>query len=238
MAGGFWRRRCVGTCARDDRGRRGCARYRGCVFQSRCQTCFDGCGNRTSRGCCFRSDKGRRLGFHRQLRTASTALGARTERRLSQRHSGLSRVRNLSRARRCADQAHRDAFGARTGQGHACGCFAGRDRAALSCFLRASHRGAHQAGIARDRLILDPGMGFFLGSNPDASLTMLRSIPQLKRAFGLPVLVSVSRKSFLRKITGRDAKDRALLPWPRSCSQLLRVRITSEPTIRPVCVTR
>ncbi|HEY4126330.1 MAG TPA: dihydropteroate synthase [Rhizomicrobium sp.] len=64
-----------------------------------------------------------------------------------------------------------------------------------------------QAGIARERLILDPGMGFFLGSNPDASLTMLRAIPQLKRAFGLPVLVSVSRKSFLRKITGREAKD-------------------------------
>lgn len=64
-----------------------------------------------------------------------------------------------------------------------------------------------QAGIARARLILDPGMGFFLGANPDASLTMLRAIPELKRAFGLPVLVSVSRKSFLRKITGREAKD-------------------------------
>jgi dihydropteroate synthase type 2 len=63
------------------------------------------------------------------------------------------------------------------------------------------------AGIARDRLILDPGMGFFLGSNPDASLAMLRELPQLRRAFGLPVLVSVSRKSFLRKLVGRDAKD-------------------------------
>jgi dihydropteroate synthase type 2 len=61
------------------------------------------------------------------------------------------------------------------------------------------------AGIDRSRLILDPGMGFFLGSNPDASLTMLRELPQLKRAFGLPVLVSVSRKSFLRRIAGRDA---------------------------------
>lgn len=64
-----------------------------------------------------------------------------------------------------------------------------------------------QAGIARDRLILDPGMGFFLGSNPDASLTMLRELPQLKRAFGLPLLVSVSRKSFLRTLTGRDARE-------------------------------
>jgi dihydropteroate synthase len=61
------------------------------------------------------------------------------------------------------------------------------------------------AGIARERLILDPGMGFFLGSNPDASITMLRALPQLKAAFGLPLLVSVSRKSFLRKIAARDA---------------------------------
>ena len=64
-----------------------------------------------------------------------------------------------------------------------------------------------QAGVDRARLILDPGMGFFLGSNPDASLTMLCAIPELKRAFGLPLLVSVSRKSFLRKITNRQARD-------------------------------
>ncbi len=54
------------------------------------------------------------------------------------------------------------------------------------------------AGIARARLILDPGMGFFLGSDPEASRTMLRRLPELKSSFGLPVLVSVSRKSFLR----------------------------------------
>lgn len=63
------------------------------------------------------------------------------------------------------------------------------------------------AGIARDRLILDPGMGFFLGANPEASLTVLRRLPELKAAFGLPVLVSVSRKSFLRAIAGRAPAD-------------------------------
>lgn len=60
-----------------------------------------------------------------------------------------------------------------------------------------------QAGIARDRLILDPGMGFFVGSDPENSLTLLRRLPELKARFGLPLLVSVSRKSFLRKLTGR-----------------------------------
>ena len=62
-----------------------------------------------------------------------------------------------------------------------------------------------RAGIARERLILDPGMGFFLSSRPEASLRVLAGLSRLKRAFGLPVLVSVSRKSFLAALTGRDA---------------------------------
>lgn len=63
------------------------------------------------------------------------------------------------------------------------------------------------AGIARERLILDPGMGFFLGANSDVSLAVLKRLPELKAAFGLPILISVSRKSFLRKMTGRDAGE-------------------------------
>ena len=63
------------------------------------------------------------------------------------------------------------------------------------------------AGIDRRRLILDPGMGFFLSSDPEASLTMLRRLPDLKRAFGLPILVSVSRKSFLRELTGTPPEE-------------------------------
>jgi len=65
------------------------------------------------------------------------------------------------------------------------------------------------AGIARDRLILDPGMGFFLGTDPQTSLTVLRHLPSLKARFALPLLVSVSRKSFLRRLTGRDAAGSA-----------------------------
>jgi dihydropteroate synthase type 2 len=61
-----------------------------------------------------------------------------------------------------------------------------------------------KAGIARERIVVDPGMGFFLGTNPETSFTVLRSIRELKEAFGLPVLISVSRKAFLRTITGRD----------------------------------
>ncbi len=60
------------------------------------------------------------------------------------------------------------------------------------------------AGIGRDRLIIDPGLGYFLGSSPGPSLTALAGIRELRDSFGVPVLVSPSRKSFLRTLTGRD----------------------------------
>ena len=59
------------------------------------------------------------------------------------------------------------------------------------------------AGIARERLILDPGMGFFLSSRAEASVSVLAGIGRLKSRFGLPVMISVSRKSFLGALTGR-----------------------------------
>ena len=59
------------------------------------------------------------------------------------------------------------------------------------------------AGIARDRLILDPGMGQFVGTDPENSLILLRRLPELKARYGLPILISVSRKGFLRKIVNR-----------------------------------
>jgi dihydropteroate synthase len=63
------------------------------------------------------------------------------------------------------------------------------------------------AGVARARLILDPGMGLFLGTRREASFIMLRSLAELKARFGLPLLVSVSRKSFLRTFIDRSAQD-------------------------------
>ncbi len=53
-------------------------------------------------------------------------------------------------------------------------------------------------GIPRERIIIDPGMGFFLASNPEPSLAVLAHIADFKRYYELPVMVSVSRKSFLR----------------------------------------
>lgn len=63
------------------------------------------------------------------------------------------------------------------------------------------------AGVSRSRIILDPGMGFFLGNTPHPSLAVLAGLSRIKQAVGLPLLVSVSRKSFLRAITGRPAGE-------------------------------
>jgi dihydropteroate synthase type 2 len=60
------------------------------------------------------------------------------------------------------------------------------------------------AGIGGDRLIIDPGLGYFLGSTPEPSLAALAGIRELKDTFGVPVLASPSRKSFLRALTDRD----------------------------------
>ncbi|MFE3739051.1 dihydropteroate synthase [Streptomyces sp. NPDC059134] len=59
-----------------------------------------------------------------------------------------------------------------------------------------------KAGIAHDRLVIDPGLGHFLGSTPEPSLRTLAGLEQLKARFDVPVLVSPSRKSFLRALTG------------------------------------
>ena len=64
------------------------------------------------------------------------------------------------------------------------------------------------AGVEWERLILDPGMGFFLGSDAGASVRVLRGIGDLRRRFGLPLLVSVSRKSFLGTLTGAAVSQR------------------------------
>ncbi len=77
----------------------------------------------------------------------------------------------------------------------------------VTAFFDARIAALEKAGIARDRLILDPGMGQFVGADPENSLILLRRLPELKARYGLPLLVSVSRKGFLRKIVNRPALE-------------------------------
>lgn len=64
------------------------------------------------------------------------------------------------------------------------------------------------AGVDSARIIVDPGMGFFLGGNPESSLAVLCAVRRIKEELGRPILVSVSRKSFLGALTGRQPKQR------------------------------
>ena len=75
--------------------------------------------------------------------------------------------------------------------------------ARVTVFFDARIEALSAAGIARERIILDPGMGQFVGADPENSLILLRRLPELKARYGLPLLVSVSRKGFLRKLTGQ-----------------------------------
>lgn len=61
------------------------------------------------------------------------------------------------------------------------------------------------AGIERQRLIIDPGMGVFLSRDPQASLAVLRELPRLAR-FGAPILVSTSRKGFIGDLLARGGQ--------------------------------
>ncbi|BCW88430.1 Dihydropteroate synthase [Alphaproteobacteria bacterium SO-S41] len=77
----------------------------------------------------------------------------------------------------------------------------------MFAFFDARVAALEQAGVARGRIVLDPGMGFFLGTDPETSLEALRRTGALKARYGLPVLISVSRKSFIRAIAGRSAQE-------------------------------
>jgi dihydropteroate synthase type 2 len=77
----------------------------------------------------------------------------------------------------------------------------------IAAFFDARIAALETAGVSRSRLILDPGMGFFLGTDPGVSFTVLRGLPELKQRYRLPFLVSVSRKSFLRNVTGKSAAE-------------------------------
>lgn len=77
----------------------------------------------------------------------------------------------------------------------------------ISRFFEARIDRLEKAGVARERLILDPGMGFFLGPKPETSFEVLARLGELKSRFSLPLLVSVSRKSFLRAVTGQAPQE-------------------------------
>ncbi len=85
-------------------------------------------------------------------------------------------------------------------------------------FLYGRARALHAAGVAWERMVLDPGIGF--GKTLDHNIGLLRELRSLQSppaapavdgarpVTALPILVGVSRKSLIGAITGREPGDR------------------------------
>ena len=82
------------------------------------------------------------------------------------------------------------------------------------------------AGIARDCIALDPGIGF--GKTVEHNLALLRDLSRF-RGLGGPLLIGVSRKAFIGRVIGDSAADRtagtigAALAAARQGVEILRV---------------
>ena len=65
---------------------------------------------------------------------------------------------------------------------------------------------AKMAGVARGKIVLDPGVGF--GKNLRQNLQALDACGALHQEFGLPVLIGASHKSFIGALTGAPVENR------------------------------
>jgi dihydropteroate synthase len=75
----------------------------------------------------------------------------------------------------------------------------------VGSFLRHEMAACLVAGIAREAIVLDPGLGF--GKRHEDNVALLRNLHHLA-ALGPPLLVGVSRKSFIGRVLGRPVAER------------------------------
>jgi dihydropteroate synthase len=73
-------------------------------------------------------------------------------------------------------------------------------------FLRERIDALLAAGVARERITIDPGFGF--GKSVEHNYALLRSINRMESELGLPVLAGLSRKSMIGAVTGRSVEQR------------------------------
>jgi dihydropteroate synthase len=86
-------------------------------------------------------------------------------------------------------------------------------------YLATAARRAIAAGIKAENIILDPGIGF--GKRLDDNLALLARLDELCGG-GYPVLVGLSRKSFIGSITGRDPAGRMAGSLAAACAALAK----------------
>jgi dihydropteroate synthase len=101
----------------------------------------------------------------------------------------------------------------------------------IAAFFTRSLDIAGRAGIAPDRIVLDPGIGF--GKTSEQSITALARLEEL-RVFGLPLLVGASRKRFISSVTPSEPQQRlggsiaAHLIAARGGARIIRTHDVSE----------
>jgi dihydropteroate synthase len=78
--------------------------------------------------------------------------------------------------------------------------------AEVIAFLRERVDALLAAGVARERITIDPGFGF--GKSVEHNYALLRSISRMESELGLPVLAGLSRKSMIGAVTGRSVEQR------------------------------
>jgi len=75
----------------------------------------------------------------------------------------------------------------------------------VTAFFARSLEIAAKAGIARETIVLDPGVGF--GKTPEQSMTVIAKLDTWK-SFGLPLLVGASRKRFINTVIPTEPQQR------------------------------
>jgi dihydropteroate synthase len=103
----------------------------------------------------------------------------------------------------------------------------------VKAFLEERMQFAIAAGIAEERILLDPGIGF--GKTVDHNLALLAHLDQLVE-LGRPVVVGTSRKSFLGRLTGRADADERVAATIATCVQAyeLGARVLRVHDVAPV----
>lgn len=105
--------------------------------------------------------------------------------------------------------------------------------AEVEAFLLQRAQSCIDAGIKRDRIVLDPGFGF--GKTKEHNLSLLAGLPRLA-GHGYPVLAGLSRKSMLGKLLGRPVEQRLAGSLALATIAVLRgARIIRSHDVAPTC---
>lgn len=100
-------------------------------------------------------------------------------------------------------------------------------------FLGRSLEIAAEAGVSRERIVLDPGFGF--AKDADENLELMARFSELQR-FGLPLIAGTSRKRFIGTVTGHDAAERDVAT--AATSALLRLQGAAVFRVHNVAINR